>query len=68
MNEWQGKPTSSEKTFPSATLSTADLTWLERGSKSDRRCRKPATNSQCYGMALVVGCSYTHYFLLKNWI
>jgi hypothetical protein len=26
MNEWQGKPTSSEKTFPSATLSTADLT------------------------------------------
>jgi hypothetical protein len=31
--DWQGKPKYSEKTWPSATLSTTNLTWLDPGSR-----------------------------------
>jgi hypothetical protein len=44
--DWQGKPKYSEKTCPSATLSTTNPTWLDPGLK-------PATNRLSYGAALL---------------
>jgi hypothetical protein len=41
--DWQGKPKYSEKTYPSATLSTTNPTWLDPGLKPGRRCGKPST-------------------------
>jgi hypothetical protein len=49
--EWQGKPKYSEKTFPSATLSTTNSTWSDPVSNPGRRCGKPATNRLSYGVA-----------------
>jgi hypothetical protein len=49
---WQGKPQYSEKTFPSATLSTTNPTWPDLGSNPGRRGGKPATNRLSYGTAL----------------
>jgi hypothetical protein len=49
--DWQGKPKYSEKTFPSATLSTTNPTWPDPGSNPARRCGKPATNRLSYGAA-----------------
>jgi hypothetical protein len=49
---WQGKPKYSEKTYPSATSPTTDLTWPDLGSNLGRRGGKPATNSLSYGTAL----------------
>jgi hypothetical protein len=48
---WQGKPKYSEKTCPSATLSTTNPTWLDLGSNPGRRSDKPATNRLRYGTA-----------------
>jgi hypothetical protein len=42
---WQGEPKCSEKTFPSATLSTTNPTWPDPGSNPGRRGGKPATNT-----------------------
>jgi hypothetical protein len=42
--DWQGKPKYSEKTCPSATLSTTNPTWPDPGSNPGRRGGKPATN------------------------
>jgi hypothetical protein len=42
--DWQGKTKYSEKTCPSATLSTTNPTWPDLGSKPGRRGGKPATN------------------------
>jgi hypothetical protein len=50
---WQGKPMYSEKTCPSATLSTANPTWPEMGSNPDRRGGNPAANGLSYGAAIV---------------
>jgi hypothetical protein len=50
--DWQGEPKYSEKTYPSATLSTTNLTWPDPGSNPGRRGRKPATNRLSYGAAL----------------
>jgi hypothetical protein len=47
----QGKPKHSEKTYPSATLSTTNPTWLDPGLNPDRRGGKPATNRLSYGAA-----------------
>jgi hypothetical protein len=44
----------SEKTCPSATLSTTNLTWLDRALNPGRRGGKPATNRLSYGAALVL--------------
>jgi hypothetical protein len=44
---WQGKPKYSEKTCPSAILSTTNPTWPDPG----RRGGKPATNRWSYGAA-----------------
>jgi hypothetical protein len=40
-----------EKTCPSATLSTINLTWRDPALNSDRRGGKPATNRLSYGLA-----------------
>jgi hypothetical protein len=42
--DWRGKPKYSEKTCPSATLSTTNLTWPDLGSNPGLRGGKPATN------------------------
>jgi hypothetical protein len=49
--DWQGKPKYSEKTCPSATLSTTNPTWPDLGSNPGRRGGKPATNRLSYGAA-----------------
>jgi hypothetical protein len=49
--DWQGKPKYSEKTRPSATLSTINPTWPDLGSNAGRRSGKPATNRLSYGTA-----------------
>jgi hypothetical protein len=51
--DWQGKPKYSEKTCPSATLSTTNTIWLDSGLNPDRRGEKPATNRFSYGAANV---------------
>jgi hypothetical protein len=48
---WQGKPKYSEKTCPSAALSTTDATWHDLVSNPGRCCGKPATNRLSYGTA-----------------
>jgi hypothetical protein len=50
--DWQGKPKYSEKTCPSATLSTTNPTWPEPGANPGRRGGKPATNRLSHGAAL----------------
>jgi hypothetical protein len=49
--DWLGKPKYSEKTCPSATLSTTNPTWLDPGLNTGRRGGKPATNRLSYGAA-----------------
>jgi hypothetical protein len=46
--DWQGKPKYSEKTCPSATLSTTNPTWLDPVLNPGRRGGKPATNRLSY--------------------
>jgi hypothetical protein len=46
--DWQGKPKYSEKTCPSATLSTTNPTWPDPGSNPGRRGGKAATNRLSY--------------------
>jgi hypothetical protein len=48
---WQAKRKYSEKTCPSAILSTTNLTWTDLGSNPGRRGGKPATNCLSYGTA-----------------
>jgi hypothetical protein len=48
---WQGKPKHSEKTCPSATLSTTNPTWPDLGSNPGRCGGKLATNRLSYGTA-----------------
>jgi hypothetical protein len=42
--DWQEKPKYSEETYPSATLSTTNPTWLDPGLNPARHGGKPATN------------------------
>jgi hypothetical protein len=51
--DWQGKPKYSEKTCPSATLSTTNPTWLDPGFNPVRRGGKPGTKRLSYGAAQV---------------
>jgi hypothetical protein len=53
--DWHGKPKYSEKTFPSATLSTTNPTWPDMRSNPGRRGGKPATNRLSYGTASTLG-------------
>jgi hypothetical protein len=48
---WQGKPTYSEKTCPNSTSSTTNPTWPDLGSNPGCRCGKPATNRLSFGTA-----------------
>jgi hypothetical protein len=50
--DWQGKTKYSEKTCPSATLSTTDPTWLDPDLNPGRRGGKPVTNRLSYGAAI----------------
>jgi hypothetical protein len=53
MKIWQGKPKYSEKTYPSATLSTTKSHMTDPGLEPpDRSGGKPATNRLSYGAAL----------------
>jgi hypothetical protein len=52
--DWQGKPKYSEKTCPSATLSTTNPTCLDLDLNPGRRGGKPATNRLSYGVAFVI--------------
>jgi hypothetical protein len=69
-----GKGKYSEKTCPSATLSTTNPTWPNLGSNLGRRCGKPANNRLRYGTAsLVFYCSNStswlqSFFLFENLI
>jgi hypothetical protein len=49
--DWQGKPKYSEKTCPSATLSTTNPTCLDPGLNPGPRGGTPATNRLSYGAA-----------------
>jgi hypothetical protein len=51
---WQGKRKYSEKTCPSATLSTTDSTWPDLGPNTGRRGGKLATNRLSYGLAVIL--------------
>jgi hypothetical protein len=51
--DWQGKPKYSEKTYPSASLSTTNPTWPDPGSNPGRRSGKPVTNRLNYGAAYI---------------
>jgi hypothetical protein len=55
-NEWQGKSKYSEKTCPSAALSTTDPTWPDQGSNPGHRGGIPATNRMSYGTAARTAC------------
>jgi hypothetical protein len=52
---WQGKLKYSEKTCPSAILSTTNPTWPDPGSNPGRRGGKPATNRLSYSAAYMTG-------------
>jgi hypothetical protein len=52
--DWQGKPKYSEKTWPSAILSTTNPTWPDPCANPGRRGGKPATNRLSYGAASIV--------------
>jgi hypothetical protein len=49
--ELAGKTKVSEKTCPSATVSTTNPTWYDPGSNPERRGGKPVTNRRSYGLA-----------------
>jgi hypothetical protein len=50
--DWQGKPKYSEKTCPSASLSTTNSTWRDPSLNLGHHGGKPATNRLSYGVAL----------------
>jgi hypothetical protein len=50
-NDWQGKPKDSKKTYPSAALSTTDLTCCPDANPGSRG-GKPQTNRLSYGTAM----------------
>jgi hypothetical protein len=63
--DWQGKPKYSEKTCPSATLSTTNPTWPDPGLNPGRRGEKPASNRLSYGAAgaMLLPCNDSYYVL-----
>jgi hypothetical protein len=56
---WQGKPKYSQKTCPSATLSTTNPTWLDVGSNPGRRDGK---------LELCQGHHHVQSALIKHWL
>jgi hypothetical protein len=53
VDDWQGKPKYSEKTCPSAALSTINPTCCPDANPG-RRCGKPGTNRMSYGTAVLM--------------
>jgi hypothetical protein len=66
--DWQGKPKHSEKTCPSATLSTTNPTWPDPGLNSGLRGGKPETNRLIYGAACTVVSLFTEESLCQDWV
>jgi hypothetical protein len=64
--DWQGKPKYSEKTCPSATLSTRNRTWPDPGSNPGRRGGKPANNRFSYGAAITLLCLWLQWLRLAR--
>jgi hypothetical protein len=62
---WQGKPKYSEKTCPSATLSTTNPTWPDLGPNPCRRGGKPSINRLRYGAAILFEVSVPS-FIWRN--
>jgi hypothetical protein len=60
---WQGKPKYSEKTYPSATLSTTNPTWPDLGSILGRCGGKLVTNRLSYGTVLIQDLLKSEYVL-----
>jgi hypothetical protein len=60
--DWQGKPKYSEKTYPSARLSTTNATWHDPSSNPGRRGGKLATNRLSYNTAFPVRYSFKYMF------
>jgi hypothetical protein len=60
----QGKPKYSEKTCPSATLSTTNPTWVDPGANPGRRGGKPATKRLSYGAAFDMYFHHTFVFFV----
>jgi hypothetical protein len=56
----RGKPKNSEKTCPSATLSTTNPTWIDPVANPGLRGERPATNDLSRGTALDSGISQVH--------
>jgi hypothetical protein len=54
-NDWQGQPNYTEKTCPSAALSTTNPTCCPDANPG-RRGGKPATNRLSYGTASIISC------------
>jgi hypothetical protein len=56
----RGNRSTRKKTYPSATLSTTNPTWLDPGLNPGRRGGKPATNRFSYGAALSLVLVYSY--------
>jgi hypothetical protein len=65
---WQGKTeVLGEKTYPSATLSTTNLTWTDSGSNPGLRSERPATNRLNHGTAFFkVTCGHGDMFAVSG--
>jgi hypothetical protein len=71
---WQKEPKYSEKTCPSAILSTTNPTWPDPGANPGRHGGKPSNNRLSYGAALRASvtiiiknkCNLSMYILRKN--
>jgi hypothetical protein len=63
---WQGKPKYSEKTCPSATLSTTYPIWPNRARNPDRLGGKPAANRLSYGAAVRKVVDTNSFFFYKS--
>jgi hypothetical protein len=63
---WQGKLKYLEKTCPSATLSTTDLTWPDLGSNRGRRSGNMAIKRLSYGTAICIISSHFFEFTQKT--
>jgi hypothetical protein len=63
---WQGKQKYSDKTYPSATLSSTNPTWPDLATNPGRRGGKPATNRLSYGTALFLHLNRTRVWLMHQ--
>jgi hypothetical protein len=61
----RGNRRTRRKTFPSATLSTTNPTWIDPGANTGLRGERRATNDLNHGTALGIGVTVTPYSLVK---